>query len=308
MQITLRQIRYFLAAAETGQFSAAAAQVHVTQTAITAAIRELEDAVGLALFERHHASGVSLTADGQRFMQHALSITAAVNAAMANPGTLPKQVSGRVHLLVTPTMFGYYAIPALARFRSAQPAIDLTVEECSRIELEERLVAGQADLGMVWLNSLENITALDAVALTRSRRQLWLCSDHPLLQRRHVSLHDVAREPYAIYNSDEVQRNTVRFWEAVGLKPRIAYTTSSMEALRSLVAQGMAVTIISDVAYRPFSREGLRIDTRPLQEGLPPIEIGLAWQRGRELPPAVAAFKGFLELTYNGPGMGVRVQ
>jgi DNA-binding transcriptional LysR family regulator len=51
----------------------------------------------------------------------------------------------------------------------------------------------------------------------------------------------------------------------------------------------------------------LRIDTRPLQEGLPPIEIGLVWQRGRELPPAVAAFKSFMELTYNGPGMGVKV-
>ncbi|MFM7331979.1 MAG: LysR substrate-binding domain-containing protein, partial [Brachymonas sp.] len=149
--------------------------------------------------------------------------------------------------------------------------------------------------------------ALDAVALTRSRRQLWLCADHPLLQRRHVSLHDVAREPYAIYDADEVQRNSMRFWKEAGLTPHIAYVTSSMEALRSLVAQGMAVTILSDVAYRPFSREGLRIDTRPLQEGLPPIEIGLTWQRGRELAPAVAAFKSFMELTYNGPGMGVKV-
>jgi DNA-binding transcriptional LysR family regulator len=307
MQITLRQIRYFLAAAETGQFSAAATQVHVTQTAITSSIRELEQAVGLVLFERHHACGVSLTADGQRFMQHALSITSAVNAAMANPGVLPKPVSGIVHLRVTPTMFGYYAIPALARFKSAQPDIDLRVTECSRVELEARVAGGETDLGMVWLNSLENITGLDAVALTRSRRQLWLCADHPLLQRRHVSLHDVAEQPYAIYDVDEVKRNTLRFWSEVGLKPHLAYTTSSMEALRSLVAHGMAVTILSDVAYRPFSREGLRIDTRPLQEGLPPIEIGLVWQRGRELPHAVAAFKSFMELTYNGPGMGVRV-
>ncbi len=307
MQISLRQIRYFLAAAETGQFSAAAAQVHVTQTAITSSIRELEDALGIALFERHHASGVSLTADGQRFMQHALSISSAVNAALANPGTMPSQVSGKVHLMVTPTMFGYYAVPALARFRKAQPAIELQVTECSRIELERGVTKGSADLGMVWLNSLENITGLDAVALTRSRRQLWLCADHPLLQRRQVSLHDVALQPYAVYDGDEVQRNTLRFWKEAGLTPNIVYTTSSMEALRSLVAQGMAVTILSDVAYRPFSREGLRIDTRPLQEGLPPIEIGLAWQRGRDLPPTVAAFKSFMELTYNGPGMGVRV-
>jgi DNA-binding transcriptional LysR family regulator len=298
MQITLRQIRYFLAAAETGQFSAAADQVHVTQTAITAAIKELEGILGVDLFERHHASGVSLTTDGQRFMQHAFSITSAVNAAMSSPGVLPKQISGRVHLVLTPQMFAYYAIPALARFKAAQPLIDLVVTECSRIELEERVASGQADIGMVWLNSLENITELDALGLSRSRRQLWLCADHPLLKRRQVSLHDVAQLPYVMNVQDEVQRNSLRFWKEAGLQPNVVYEAESIEAVRSLVAYGMAVTILGDVAYRPFSTQGLRIYTRPLQEGLPPIEIGLAWRRDHELPPSVAIFKDFMEMTY----------
>ncbi len=298
MQITLRQIRYFLAAAETGQFSAAADQVHVTQTAITSAIKELESIVGVDLFERHHASGVSLTSDGQRFMQHALAITSAVNGAMSSPGVVPKQVKGRVDLLLTPTMFAYYAVPALARFKAAQPHIELTVTECSRIELEERVATGKSDIGMIWLNSLENITELDAIGLIRSRRQLWLCADHPLLKRRQISLNDVAELPYAVNDHDETLRNTLRFWQEAGLQPNLVYKAASIEAVRSLVAYGMAVTILGDVAYRPFSREGLRIYTRPLQEGLPPIEIGLAWQRGRELPPAVAAFRDFMEMTH----------
>jgi DNA-binding transcriptional LysR family regulator len=307
MQLTLKQIRYFLAAAETGQFSAAAMQVHVTQTAITSAIRELEQSLSLLLFERHHASGVSLTADGQRFLQHALAIMATVNAALAAPGTLPRAVSGKVHLTATSSMYGHYAIPALARFKASYPAIDLKLEECSRRSVEDSIAKGESDIGMLWLNSLQNIVELDALSISRSRRQLWLCADHPLLQRRQVSLHDVAKEPYAVLDSDETKENTLRFWKELGLKPNIVYMTGSIEALRSYVAQGMAVTIISDVSYRPFSREGLRIDTRPLQEGLPPIEIGLVWRRGHELTPAVAAFKSFMELTFNGPGMGVKV-
>lgn len=298
MQITLRQIRYFLAAAETGQFSAAADQVHVTQTAITAAIKELEGILGVDLFERHHASGVSLTTDGQRFMQHAFSISSAVNAAMSSPGVLPKHVTGRVHLVLTPQMFAYYAIPALARFKAAQPLIDLVVTECSRIALEERVASGQADIGMVWLNSLENITELDALGLSRSRRQLWLCADHALLKRRQVSLRDVAQLPYVMNVQDEVQRNSLRFWKEAGLQPNVVYEAESIEAVRSLVAYGMAVTILGDVAYRPYSTQGLRIYTRPLQEGLPPIEIGLAWRRDHELPPPVAIFKDFMEMTY----------
>jgi DNA-binding transcriptional LysR family regulator len=307
MQLTIKQIRYFLAAAETGQFSAAAMQVHVTQTAITSAIRELEQSLNLLLFERHHASGVSLTADGQRFLQHAMAIMATVNAAIAAPGTLPRAVTGTVHLTATSSVYGHYAIPALARFKSAYPAIDLKLQECTRPEVEDSVAEGKSDIGMIWLNSLQNIVALDALSISRSRRQLWLSSDHPLLQRRQVSLHDVAKEPYAVLDSDETKENTLRFWQALGLQPNIVYTTGSIEALRSYVAQGMAVTIISDVSYRPFSREGLRIDTRPLQEGLPPIEIGLVWRRGQEFSPAVQAFKSFMELTFNGPGMGVKV-
>jgi DNA-binding transcriptional LysR family regulator len=307
MQLTLKQIRYFLAAAETGQFSAAALQVHVTQTAITASIKELEQSLNVALFERRHASGVELTPDGHRFMQHALNIQAAVNNAVTNPGTLQRNISGKVHLQSTSTMYGYYLIPAIARFKAAFPDIGLSVEEQDRSAIEDNVVKGAADVGIIWLNGLQNSRDLDAVALTRSRRQLWLCASHPLLKRRYVSLQDVARESYVVFDSDEVKKNTLKFWQDAGLKPDIAYTTSSMEAVRSLVAQGMAVTILSDVAYRPFSREGLRIDTRPLLEGLPPIEIGIIWKRDHDLTPAAAAFKSFMELTFNGPGAGVKI-
>ena len=307
MQLTLKQIRYFLAAAETGQFSTAAAQVHVTQTAISVSVKELEQSLNVTLFERRHASGVALTPDGQRFLQHALNIQAAVNNAVTNPGMLQRHLRGKVRLQATATMLGYYLIPAIARFQSAFPDIGLVVEEHDRITVESNVARRKADVGVVWLQSLQSNRDLDAVALTRSRRQLWLCAAHPLLKRRHVSLQDVAAEPYVVFDSDEVKKNTLRFWREAGLSPNIAYTTSSMEAVRSLVAQGMAVTILSDVAYRPFSREGLRIDTRPLLEGLPPIEIGMVWRRSCEMTPAVAAFKNFMELTFNGPGSGVKI-
>src|ERR1035437_373826 len=110
MQISLKQVRYFLAAAETGQFSAAAAKAYVTQTAITAAIKELESTLGLKLFLRHHASGVSLTVDGQKFLHHAYNIAAAVNSAIHDPGLMCQDVSGRVRLGATPSMLGAYVV------------------------------------------------------------------------------------------------------------------------------------------------------------------------------------------------------
>ncbi|XAH25406.1 LysR substrate-binding domain-containing protein [Xylophilus sp. GW821-FHT01B05] len=306
MQISLKQVHYFLAAAETGQFSAAAAKVYVTQTAITAAIKELESSLGLKLFLRHHASGVSLTVDGQKFLHHAYNIVAAVNSAIHDPGLMRQDVSGRVRLGATPSMLGSYVVPAIARFSRAYPQIEVEVIELERPALESALLRGEVDIGVLWLINLDEPGAFGTVPLTRSRRQLWLPASHPLLNKRNISLSDIRELPYVLFNVDETPRNTLLFWKQAGLEPNIRYCVSSVEAVRSLVAQGMGVTILSDVTYRPFSCEGLRIEARSLIDGLPSIEIGLAWDIKGPLSGAVDAFKVFMQLTFSGPGLDVK--
>ena len=122
----------------TGSCSCILATVctYVTQTAITAAIRELETILGLKLFLRHHASGVSLTLDGQKFLPHAYNIVAAVNSALHDPGLMSQDVSGRVRLGATPTMLGAYVVPAIARCSKAYPQIEVEVVERERPVLE----------------------------------------------------------------------------------------------------------------------------------------------------------------------------
>lgn len=306
MQISLKQIHYFLAAAETGQFSAAAAKAYVTQTTITAAIRELESILGLKLFLRHHAAGVSLTVDGQKFLHHAYNIVAAVNSAIHDPELMCQDVSGRVRLGATPTMLGSYMVPVIARFLRAYPQIEVDVIEMDRPVLETALLRAEVDMGVLWLVNLDQPEAFNTVPLTRSRRQLWLPASHPLLKKRNISLSDISELPYVLYNADETPRNTLLFWQQAGLEPNIRYRVSSVEAVRSLVAQGMAVTILSDVIYRPFSSEGLRIETRSLMNGLPSIEIGLAWGVQQPLSSAANALKAFMELTFSDPALGVK--
>jgi DNA-binding transcriptional LysR family regulator len=306
MNLSFKQIRYFLAAAETGQFSIAASKVHVTQSAITASIKELEEVLGFVLFDRQHASGVTLTADGQKFLLHAQNIATAVNGALTDPNLREQGIAGRLRIAATHSILGSYLIPTFARFRKAFPKVQIQLQEMARVDIESRLIKQQLDAGVMWLANLERHDILESVVLTRSRRQLWLCADHPLLNRRSVSLEDIASLPYVLYDMDETPKNTERLWDNAKLKPNIAFRVTSIEALRSLVAQGLAVTILSDVVYRPFSAEGLRIFTRPLPDGLPPIEIGLVWPR-RTVPPAVfSPFKAFLEHSFSGPGGGAR--
>jgi len=86
----------------------------------------------------------------------------------------------------------------------------------------------------------------------------------------------------------------MRYWESRGLAPKVAFRTSSMEALRGLVGHGFGVTILSDMLYRAWSLEGKKIEIRPLVDVIPPMELGLIWLPDNCLSAPAQAFRQFL--------------
>src|ERR1700730_2081940 len=122
MALTFRQVRHFVATAETGKVSAAAAGLNVRQTAVTASIKALEAELGQKLFDRH-SNGVTLTFDGQQFLQRARTIEASVSDAMRRPHRWGTQVDGTVDVAVSYTVAGYFLPPLLSRFWRAFPGI-----------------------------------------------------------------------------------------------------------------------------------------------------------------------------------------
>ena len=100
MALTIRQVRHFIATAETGRVSAAAAGLNVTQSAVTASIKALEAEVGRKLFDRQ-SNGVTLTFDGQQFLPRAHAIEASVADAMRGPHRWGTQVDGTVNVVLS---------------------------------------------------------------------------------------------------------------------------------------------------------------------------------------------------------------
>ena len=100
MSLSIRQVRYFVAAADYGQISQAAIELNVSQSAVTAAIKQLEASLGERLFIRS-ANGVALTAEGARFLLHARNIIAAVNEAIRSPLTEDSTQQGSITIGVT---------------------------------------------------------------------------------------------------------------------------------------------------------------------------------------------------------------
>ena len=301
MSLTIRQLRYFIAAAETGQVSHAAMELNISQSAVTAGIQGLEAALGARLLARG-GQGVSVTPQGARFLSRAKAIIAAVEEATRSPLGEETQVTGSLRLGLTYTVAGYFMARHYASFRRIYPGIMLELSELPRFAIEDALVNGGLDLAVMLTSNLGNTDDLESETLFRSRRRLWLPSDHRLLATPGISLRDVAGQPYVMLTVDEASRTAGRYWDHHGLTPKVVFSTSSVEAVRSMVAAGMGVTILSDMVYRPWSLEGQRIEQRQTIEGIPSMDVGLTWPKNRPLSAPAQVFRAFLSAALGSAG------
>lgn len=299
MTITVRQARYFVAAADFGQVSLAAKELNVSQSAVTAAIKQLESFLGVSLFQRV-ASGMQLTAEGSRFLQHAQNIVTAINQAEHSPLTVDKGVTGQVRIGVTYTVAGYFLPKYHARFTRLHPNVEIQLFEMPRNAIEQQLVDGGLDIAVMLVSNLRNRRQITFETLFRSRRKLWLPPGHGLLNKELVSLVDVATEPYIMLTVDEAKQTVGKYWRKQGLKPTVIFETSSVEAVRSMVAAGMGVTILSDIVYRPWSLEGQHIETRNVDADIPTMDVGLAWAKKKPLTAATKTVLDFLNMNFSG--------
>lgn len=296
MPFTTRQLRYFVTVAESGQISAAARELFVAQSAVTSAIQEVERQLDEPVFTRS-SRGVRLTEMGQALLPKAREILHMLDEAGAlttsNPG-----FRGALRVGVSYTVMGYFLPQHIARLSGRYPNLEITWLEMDRAVAEEKLEAGELDYALLLTSNVRN-PALIQETFVHSARRLWMAPGHPLSARSEVSLADVAAHPYALLTVDEAHLTTLRYWESA--PPPMVVETTSIEAVRSIVANGNGVTILSDMVYRPWSLEGKRIDTTLVREPIPDMRIGLAWRSGATLTPAMSVLYDYFSGQYRTP-------
>ncbi|KFF50117.1 LysR family transcriptional regulator [Gammaproteobacteria bacterium MFB021] len=283
---SLRKLRYFQAVAESGTVTQAAIDLNVSQSSITTGVREIEEQLGVALFQRT-SQGMQLTHQGSRFLNQVRHVFQAVDEAFEGRQENPTSVSGRLDLAMSYTVAGYFLPPLLARFQRRYPGVELRLHEVPRPAILQGLQSGAYDLGIVLTSNVDHSSRVERLPLLHSRRRLWVSSHHPLLARERVCLRDLVDEPYIMLTVDEADQTALRYWAPTGLSPDVRFRTSSVEAVRSMVANGTGISILSDMVYRPWSLEGRRIVHIDLDDPIPTMEIGLAW--GREAPLSATA-------------------
>ncbi|VVO35895.1 LysR family transcriptional regulator [Pseudomonas fluorescens] len=292
---TLKQLQYFVAIADTGQISRAAQRCHVAQSSITASLKGLEEIVGASLFSRH-SSGVRLTEAGIRFLRHAQLIEAAVKDAVAAASVEPVLITGTVRIGVTETITAYVLPSLLPIIEQKFPNLDLRVVEHQRQDIERLVLDGDLDLALLLASNLPERGHVACETLLKSSRQLWGHPEHPLMLADRVGLADVALHDYILLDMDEHIDTVRKYWDQYGLAPKVRLQSCSIEAVRSLVAAGRGVAILSDLVYRPWSLEGQRIVRRVLADKIPSMDVGLVWRTKPALQSNVSALREFLSI------------
>jgi DNA-binding transcriptional LysR family regulator len=287
--ITFKQFRYFLAVSETASVAAASRMLNIAQSAVTKSVLELEETLGLKLFERS-SKGMELTQEGYRFQANARKVISAVAEAALIDRDTETVLSGDLTIGVTSLVAGYYLADLFARFQKSHPSVKLTVVEDQPQFLEHLLINGELDLAIMVTNALTDPRALQVELLTSSKNRVWMAANHPLADKQELSLAECAAHSHIMLEADRIDAVLRKVWGRYGLSPEITMRTSSLEAVRSLVGVGAGIAVLPDFLYRQWTLDAEYIRAHTLRDTVEAIDIGLVWRRSTRTREVVSEF------------------
>src|SRR4029077_8450008 len=284
----LHQLRYFCAVAETGSFSRAAEQSHVSQPSLSQQIMKLEDELGARLFDRLGRS-VRLTDVGNTFLPRARSVLRELEVAKGDVVERKDSISGLVTVGVIPTVAPYFLPSRLTSFSRKCPEALLSVMEEITPVLLDRLRAGAVDVAILALPIRGH--EFETAPLLTERLFAALPKNHTLAKRRSLVLKDLRSEPFLLLRDGHCFRDTaVAACDRARLHPQIVFESGQFSSLLSMVGAGMGVSIVPEMAIEKKSQcRYVRIaDEQAVRT------IGMAVLRGRSLTRAHRAFLAHL--------------
>jgi len=306
MQFTLKQLRYFVAAAEQASVTGAARAIHVSQPSISAAIAQIEDRFELQLFVRHHAQGLSLTPAGRRFLLEARGLLGHAAELQQSALGLADELAGPLDVGCFIT-FAPLLMPGLLRaFAARFPDIAVKLHEDHTEALIQSLRGGRFDLALTYDLNLGPDIAFEPLA--EVPLHVLLPSRHRLAHEAALSLGALIEEPLVLLGLPQSRDYFLSIFYGLGLQPRVAYETPSFEMLRGLVANGHGYAVMHSRPVSDVALDGERLVYRPVAEKIRPTRLGLARLAAARPRRMTTAFAEFCkEFVISGSPMALRL-
>ncbi|MGV9867915.1 LysR substrate-binding domain-containing protein [Rhodococcus koreensis] len=291
---TMRQLAAFVAVAETGTISGAAERMHLSQSALSAAVTDLEKALKAQLCVRRRARGVQLTPTGEAVLSRA-------RALLQQAGELQTDASGAGGVVAGPIAVGCY--PALGptilpsmlyAFTTEYPRASVEFREDTQNRLRTQLEGGELDVAIVY--DLDLPPDWQTVPLMTREPMVVLGADHPLAGADGpVRLADLAEHPMVLLDAPPSTNHAMDVCREAGFAPRVAYRTANFETARAFVGRGLGWTLLLQRPRVDVTYEGLPVVVKPIAEPKPAsVAVVVAWHQEATLSRVARAFIRFV--------------
>ena len=287
----LSQMRYFSASCHAGTISKAAAELHVSQPSITASIKALEDELGVALLHRS-SRAVSPTPDGEHFLARCDAILAEVDRLEADFAEI-RQKHRTIHVGIPP-MIGSILFPEIFRsFRIKHPEIRINPVEVGSQFAKDSVANGELDLAVITMG--EDLSSrLDALRLTAYDLMYCVGHDHPLANKKEVSLKETSEYPTILFSGGYYQRALIEStFRTLDLQPEILFHSNQLTTIKSFIRKNIASGFLMPQIIH--TEDG--IIAIPTREELR-LNVAVVWRKDDYLTKEAKSFINFCRKTF----------
>lgn len=296
MSVTLKQIRAFVSVAQAGSFTAAATRLHLTQSAVSVLISELEEQFGLRLFDRTTRL-VQLADAGRDFYPVAEKMLADLHNALSSSKELVAKKRGHVAVAATPLMASILLPKAIGEYTAMYPGISVILQDTLAGLIQQKVRDGEADFGIGTFEKAGR--ELVAEPLMADTLVLACPAGHPLANKASVAWRALAGHPFISLTRDNSVGHLIRNSLAdAGVEVQSAYEVAYLSTVVGMVDAGLGIAVLP--SYASPITQFYNIQIKKLVKPVIRREMSFITRRGRTLSPAAESLKDFLKTYVKG--------
>jgi LysR family cyn operon transcriptional activator len=288
ISMEIRQLRYFLDIAETEHLTQSAENLFVTQSTLSHGLRQLEQELGVLLFDRL-GRGLKLSQAGAEFRGYARRTLREIEAGRTALADLGQLHSGKLTIGAFPTFLNTVVPATLAAFNKEHPRVIIEVRDLRAGPIEDLLVRGDLDMGIAFHPAMH--AEVEVEPLFDEQMVLVVSQSHALSRRRNLTLRQLAGVPLALLPRTFATRLLIdSSFRQAGTEPNVSVETESVESLLGVCRYGDLAAIVPDRA----ARQAKDLKTIYLTEPQMIRHAGILWRRGASRSPAAKKFGAML--------------
>ncbi len=278
----LYQLGYFIEIARHRSFTRAAERLHMAQPALSQQMKNLEAELGTTLFIRGRKE-VQLTAAGKAFLPRAEALLTQAEAAKAIVSDVAQLRGGKLIIAAIPSVSACLLPDVIRTFSRLHDKVELQLIEDSSERVATSVESGLADIGFLQLPASK--AAFEAQTIITEPFVLLVAKSHALAKQKEVALRQLAAQSFIFYKG-RARDTALEACRKAGFEPRIACESGELETVRALVAAGLGLAIVPQLAAGNLPKT---IQAVTIREPKMQRQIAAVWQKGSALSPAAQA-------------------